>query len=737
MDVLYREASSVPAAGGEETPEQAKTREEKEMIELAISRFTSAEEAEMENRGKALDDLRFSVGEQWPADIKSARNLEQRPCLTINRAPAFIRLVTNEQRQNKPEIRVSPAGDGADADTAEIEQGLIRHIERQSHAFTAYTCGLEMAVRMGWGAWRLVIEFESERSFNQVIKIKKIENPFMVYMDPYSTEPDKSDAEWGFIFKDYPIRQYRKEFGKSRLATESDLFSSIGDNRPSWVTKDTVRVAEYFHAEYEDDELVELESGETKFLSDLEPEDKGKPNGLHRKVKRRKMVWSKINAVEELDSRTWPGRFVPIIIVVGDEVNVDGKKIVSGMIRDYKDPQRRYNYMVSAEAEAIALAPKAPYVGAKGQFAGKEQMWRTANVKSYPYLEYDPVTINGQAAPPPQRTVLEPPINAIGKAIAQADNDMKSVTSLYDASLGERGPEQSGKAILARKVQGNIANANYGDNLNIAIGFTGTQIIELIPHVYKIPQVVRIVNPDGSFKLVGVYNSQHFDKEDAEQQLGPKLVGTLDNAKGMDPDMALKKAIGKIYDVGVGKYDLVVDAGPSYLTRRQESAASMIEFAKAFPNAAALIADIVAGEMDWPGAKMIQKRLMEALPPGLKDQDEDPNAEEKLKQITQQYDALVQELNAISKEFSGKKMELDSKERIASMGNQTNLAIAELKTHSAENLEVLRNRLNDLHATLDREMDRQKAEAEQQQVQQQMQMQQQQAAQAPQPGGTQ
>lgn len=703
MPLDFVEAKSTAA---EPVAAEERTATVESMLQLARERFKMVSEAEAEMRGHAIDDMKFSAGEQWPADIKSARANELRPCLTINRAPAFLRQITNEQRQQRPSIQVQPAGDGADQDTAEALQGVVRHIEQDSYADIAYDTGGDRAARMGWGFWRIVTEHERDDSFDQVIKIKKIDNSFSVYMDPAAVEPDKSDARFCFIVRDYTKEEYKSEFGESHMATLAD-WSSIGDGKPGWATKESVRVAEYYRVEHDKKTLVELENGETRFEDELQESDVVDPNGRTRSVRVRKVIWSKINAIEELETTVWPGRWIPVIQVVGEELDLDGKKYLAGVIRDYKDPQRRYNYEVTAETEMVALAPKVPYIGVKGQFSGMEQRWKNANVRSYPYLEYDPVSVEGTLAPPPQRQMAEPPIAAISRCIAQADNDMKAVTSLYDASLGERGPEQSGRAILARKVQGSIANLNFTDNLARAIRFTGRQIVELIPKIYDAARVVRIVAPDGTAKFVGIYNSNVVQHADAHQALGPKLIGTVQDREGMTVGQAMQAAVDKIYDVGVGTYDVTVDVGPSYTSRRQEAAASMIEFAKAFPQSASVIQDIVAGEMDWPGSRRIADRLKKALPPQLQDESDDgtPNMQQVKAQfaaLDQQHQMLVQSLNEATDMIKNKRLELASKERIAAIQAQSTLLAAEFKAQSVEGIELLRQKLTDMRAELER-----------------------------------
>ena len=597
------------------------------LITLALKRFRLAADSEQRLRRDALDDLEFRIGKQWPSDIETSRTQDGRPCLTMNRIPAFLRQVTNEQRQQRPAVQVNPVGDGADIETAEIIEGVIRHIEVNSDAEVAYDHAFEMMATIGFGYWRIITEYETE-SFDQQILIKRIKNPFTVYFDPTAIEPDYSDAKWAFIVEDLLSDEYRSRYGNTQMASLKD-FATVGDHDPEWANREFVRVAEYFYTEEVPETLVQTASG--TYRAGEEPT--GEDIQQERRVMRQQVCWRKINAVEVIEERDWPGQWIPIVPVLGDDLDVDGKRYLAGMVHNAKDPQRMYNYQISAATEASALQPKAPFLVADGQIEGFEDQWRQANVRNFAFLPYHVQDTAGKPIPPPQRQSSDTQLASYSFLIRQADNDLKATTGIFDASLGEKGPDQSGRAILARQKQGDIANLNWTDNLARSIRHTGRILIDLIPRIVTRTKIQRIINPDRSVKHVAITNSHMADAD-------------LENPVGYD----------KVYDVGVGIYDVSVSVGPSYQSKRQEAVASQMALINSYPQMMQIAGDLLVRNMDWPGAEQIAERLYKSLPPQLQDQDiQDPKKAlmgaqatvQQLQQQLQQATALIQQQHEI------------------------------------------------------------------------------------------
>lgn len=652
-------------------------KDDEELIALAQKRFLLAQEAETNIRREGLDDLRFRAGDQWDERVRKEREDDERPCLTINKLPQFIRQITNDQRQNRPSIKVNPVDDKADIETAKIFQGIVRHIENNSNADVAYDTAFEGAATKGFGYFRIVTDFCDPNSFDQEILIKRIKNSFSVYLDPHAQEPDSSDANWGFIFTDMSADDYSVQFKNSKLSQMTD-WTSVGNQAPGWADKDSCRIAEYFYKTWKEVKIVQLNNGQVLKQSELPSE---LPDGVKVVQKRTTTLpaikWVKMNGIEVLERTDWLGQWIPIIPVLGDELDVDGEKILEGVIRHAKDPQRMLNYWKSAETETIALAPRAPWLVAEGQTEGYKELWATANSKSHATLPYKPTTIAGQPVPPPQRTFGEPPVQAITNAVMQANDDIKSTTGIYDATLGNRSNENSGVAIQRRNAQSQTSNFHLIDNLSRALRHAGRIIVDLIPKVIVGPQAVRTLGDDGSVDMVKV--NQLFIKDGQPTS----------------------------YNLDVGKYDVTISTGPNFATKRQESASTMMDFAKALPNAAPLISDLIARNMDWNGADEIADRLKKGLPPGVADDGKDgkgpqlpPEAQQKMQQMDGMIKQLTDQLNSANQKIETKTIELESRERIAFAQMQTNAEIELAKIGSKESIVLLSHQIEQINSRL-------------------------------------
>ena len=601
-------------------------------------RYKMAIGAYSDSREDELDDLRFMAGSpdnqwQWPADVLQTRGAVQgqtinaRPCLTINKLPQHVRMVTNEQRQNRPSGKVIPADDNADVQVAAIYDGMVRHIEYMSDADVAYDTACENQVTYGEGYIRILTEYCDENSFDQDLRIGRVRNSFSVYMDPMSQDPTGADAEFCFITEDLTKEEYEREYPNA-APISSMLASGVGDQYLSqWLDENTVRIAEYFYYTHKK-ETLNLYPGNNSFFEGS-PEDKDmKRMGVKpirsRLVDRRKVMWMKTNGFEVLQEQEWAGKWIPVVRVIGNEFEVEGQIYISGLVRNAKDAQRMYNYWTSQEAEMLALAPKAPFIGYGGQFEGYEMQWKTANTTNWPYLEVNPDVTDGAGAvlPLPQRAAPPLPQTGLIQAKMGASEDIKSTTGQYDASLGVGGNERSGRAILAREKQGDTGTYHYVDNLARAIRHITRQLVDMIPKIYDTERIARIVGIDGEVDMVKINPEQ------------PEPVKEI-------RDMESGILIEKIYNPGVGKYDVVVTTGPSYMTKRQESMDAMSQILQGNPQLWSVAGDLFVKNMDWPGAQELAARLAKTIDPKLLENgDKDPA----LQAAEQQIQAMGQEM---------------------------------------------------------------------------------------------
>ena len=657
--------SNAPKTGRDDADKMATMRKRLQMAQAAYS----------DSREDELDDLRFMAGSpdnqwQWPADVLATRGSVQgqtinaRPCLTINKLPQHVRQVTNEQRQNRPSGKVIPADDNADVEVAEIFNGVVRHIEYMSDADVAYDTACDNQVTYGEGYIRLLTEYCNDETFDQDIKIGRVRNAFSVYMDPTIQDPCGADAEWCFVTEDILKVEYERMFPDATPI--STLYSQgVGDQGiSSWLQEDTIRIAEYFYYTYERSTLHLYPDNETAFKGSNRDKQLGAMFGKPirtREVDRKKVMWMKTNGFDVLDEREWPGKWIPVVRVIGNEWEVDGQIHISGLVRNAKDAQRMYNYWTSQEAEMLALAPKAPFIGYGGQFEGYEMQWKTANTTNWPYLEVNPDVTDGagNVLPLPQRAAPPLPQTGLIQAKMGAAEDIKSTTGQYDASIGAQGNERSAKAIIAREKQGDVGTYHYVDNLARAIRHITRQIVDLIPKIYDTQRIARIIGVDGEVDMVKFNPSQ----QEPVKEIREPQTGAL---------------IEKIYNPGVGTYDVMVTTGPGYMTKRQEALDAMSQILQTNPQLWAVAGDLFIKNMDWPGAQEMAARFKKILDPKvLSDGDQSPE----LMAAQQQLEAMTMELNRVT----------DIMENIQDSAEQQKIAIDEYKAEiDAYNAETKR-----------------------------------------------
>ena len=637
--------------------EEPRTPTGEPVMTLALEQFEEAEASTNENRTDYQTDTAFArAGEQWPREIQKQRVQEARPVLTINKLPSFIRSVVNESRQNKPAIKVAPVDNGADEDTAEVIGGLIRSIERGSHAEVAYDTAIDHAVTGGFGFFRVAIDYAHAESFDLELQIRRIPNALMVHWDNSSDEFDASDWEYAFISSMVGEREFERLYpDASKMPFDGDTRGGITEH---WAHNEDIRVAEYFLREAMERKLLQLavpatnpqQGGEEivtvrqdqlpvmakRFFQagdlDISAKDEeqiaaaflevsGVQVRRERTVEYHKVTRRVINGIEVLEEDEWPGSMIPICPVWGDESYNDGRRVFRSMIRDAKDSQSMFNFWRSATTELVALAPKIPWIGPKGFIPkGSEQKWRNANTRSQSYLEYNPEA----GAAPTRQPFASVPAGALQESM-NATDDMKAIMGIFDSSLGARSNETSGRAILARERQGDVSNFHFTDNLSRAIRYCGQILVEVIPSVYSSRETVRILGEDSKENVV---------------RLTQEAGGSMESSPGGKP---------QLYNLSVGKYDVTVQTGPSFSTQREETRETLIEIMRQVPDAAAFLGDVLLDHMDFVGADKVSKRLKGLLPPEVRQAEEAAEGGEdpKVAQLQQQLQAQTQEYEQI------------------------------------------------------------------------------------------
>lgn len=645
--------------------------EESGIIDEAKEFLRFCSDNDSNNRVEALEDLKFAGGDQWPVEIQNSRLLESRPYLTINKIDAYCRQITNSQRQQRPRIKCHGINTQSDAKMAEIITGICRHVEEQSDADAAYDNAFDFAVRMGWGYWRITTDYVRPDSFDQEIYIKRIENPFMVYFDPNSNEPDGSDAEKCLITEVVSKEAFKKMYPDAE--TDAGFTPrGTGDSQSEWITKEDIRIAEYFYTEYKRTKLVLLSDGTTVYEDEMPKQDVMLAAGIYevsRRVTVKKQIkWVKLTGMQILEKRDWAGKYIPVVPCYGQQLIVDSKKKKFGLTRMAKDPQRMYNFWSTALTESVALAPKAKWLLAEGQDEGHEDEWNQANIKSMPVLRYKQTDSEGREAPLPQRLAPEPPPMGIATALTGLNADLMAVVGIYDPSQLPQG-NMSGKAIQGQQSQVDMTNFHYFDNLTRSIKQTGRIILDLIPHVYDSQRALRIIGDDGKGEIVNV-NERSMD------QMGVETI---------------------LNDVTVGEYDVVMETGPGYNSKRQEAVESMVQMLQVDPELMKQAGDLVFRNMDFPGADIIADRLAAANPLAQIDDKSDvpPQVQMQLAQSQQVIQQLQQQLQAMQMDMKyrasieGQKQEAETMRK--KMDIDARMADSQLRTEVQANDTVIDN----------------------------------------------
>lgn len=597
--------------------------EQTKLLDEAKSNYKLAEEAWSDNRKQAIEDMKFRALQQWPDKIREIREKANRPVLVVDKLNQYIRQVVNDGRQNRPSVKVRPIDDDGDSEVAQAYEGIIRHILYLSNADAAFDTALDCAVANGFGWIRVLADYSYEGTFDQDLKVVRVRNPVSIFIDPNAQEPDGSDATYGFVIDEISKEEFKRRWPKAKVTDWND--SRFNDG---WRQDNNIRVAEYWYKVETPQNLLLLADGttvtEAEYAESKADGAQVAPIQDQRTIMVPVVKWCRLTGAEILEERDWKGKYIPIIPVYGNEWDIEGKVVYSGLVRAAKDAQRLYNFARSAFAERVALTPKAPWIAANGQVQEYLADWESSIVENIAVLKYDPQDVAGTPVPPPQRVSPTDVPSGSAQDMQIAEHDIQASMGIYQANIGAPSNETSGKAITARQREGDTATFHYMDNLNRAIRHLGRILVDLIPHYYGARKVIRILGEDG---------------DASEAQTNDELGQAV-----------LKNGPQVIYNLGVGEYDVAIDSGPSYMTKRMEMADTMGQIAQGNPQLFMLIADLWAKAQDWPNADKIATRFKAMLPPPVQQAEaaqeagQDPEVAQVQQQAQQVIGGLQQQL---------------------------------------------------------------------------------------------
>jgi hypothetical protein len=576
------------------------------LLKEARDRYNTGVENDRKNREDMSDDMAFLSGEQWDEATRKEREADNRIMLTENRLPLFVAQIVGDIRQQKPAIRVRGIDDDADKDVAEIFTGLIRDIEARSSTRQPLIRAAETAVQCGIGHFRILTDYAHAKTNEQDIFMQPIHDPLAVVWDPDARLVTREDAMWCHVTTRMSEEAFKTDYPEAKL----NGFNADEPQTPTysdWFGEDGIMISEYWVKEPYTYRLGTTQTGEVHELG------KDADESLYADIRERKSYrvrCYKMTATEILSVEDWPTPHIPIIPVIGEELQV-GKRIQRrGVIRNAKDAQVRLNYWLTTQTEWLALQPKAPFIGTAEQIKGYEADWAAANDTQDAILVYN---ADPKAPGPPQRAM--PPTGSSGfhNEILMATDALKATTGIFDASMGAQSNETSGRAIRERKMQASTANYAYIDNLSKSVEYAGRILIDLIPLIYDTKRTIRILGEDGA------------ERYETVNQI------IIENGAPVEKN-----------NLAVGRYDVSVSTGPSYSTKRSEAAESMLQFIQTAPDIAVYIIDILAENMDWPKSDEVTARLkkMPQLAAVIEPDDDDEQAQ---MQMAQQAQAAQQQ----------------------------------------------------------------------------------------------
>lgn len=624
-------------------------RDNKDILEMFEAQYTRSEDKYSAVKRNWREDNDFSLGKQWDDSTRNDRSVvgSERPCITVNKIDPLVHRIVNEAKQEKLEAKVKPGNDAADPDAADVLSGLLRKIQYTSGAIRSYMWAYECAIRAGVGYFKVINEFENDESFDQTVAVKRIVNPMTVSFDPDSEDPAGRDAEFAIISTEIS-KMMAENMCKDVDYDPKDL---IGMSTNVWDCADgTVRHGEIQWMEREADEIIELVDGSTLYKSDLDPEaykllkKESKLIKRSRSVQRKKVKYASIcdgKVIEKLDINS---KYITIVRMIGREGYIDGKLDYRGITRNSMDSNRMYNVMSSLLVERVGLAPRAPYIGAAGQFEGYTEQWLKANRVNLPYLEYNPVSLNGSPIPPPQKNDAVQGDPTIERYMMISSNDIKDSSAMSDAFMGNTSNEVSGKAITARAGQSSMSTFDFSDNCHNSIEHGATIILDMLPKVLGARRVVQILGEDMAQKTINL-------------------------------DM-FEAGNGKIKNIDLsGKYSLEVTVSSGDKSRRELAIEQLSFVMQTNPEASNLVMDVFVSNLDIKDAKKIANRFKALLPPKVisaeEDQEKDnpeldafeEHALQLMEQVKGQLEACQAELAKVQKELEDKKGELHIKQQ--------------------------------------------------------------------------
>jgi hypothetical protein len=604
-------------------------------------------------------DLRFISGDPWEPDDRRNREDNNRPVLCPDELSQYQNATINNLRQNKRAIQVNPKGSGATDKDAERRSAIIKGIEYKSNAQGAYTNAFENQLNCGIGFFRVTTKVVDKKSGDQEPRIKGIENPLSVLLDPNAKEPDFSDMKRCFVMDILRKRDFGKQYPKAKM---SSFAADDMSTAPDWFQGENILVAEYWRIDGYDPETGE--GGKvTQYVT---------------------------NGVEILGRTPWIGSWIPIIAAMGKKVYVphgsEMKRYYYSQIRLARGPQMMLAYGASQEAEVVGMLPRVPMMGYVGQFETDKEAWDSLNTVPRAYIQVDPVVdeAGGGVLPLPTRAQFGPDIagyEAFNERWRRAIQAAMGITPLPTAA--QRQNEKSGIALEKIQSQQAIGSFHFTDNFDRAIENCGRQLDELITLVMDTAREVTGRKADDTHDVMHVVPG-----------------GTpLPQAEPGQPPITGDD----ILDPKRGDFDVTISSGMSYQSQREQASDfvdTLIQNLDSLPLSPQSKATLLARAISLKDIGPIGDDLAKIIDPQGDGMPVPPQAQQMIAQLQQQLQ-LLQQANV---QYQTKVSELEFEKKagmvkgqndiiLKKMQIEADLAVAEIETKS----QVLGERIEFVH----------------------------------------
>jgi hypothetical protein len=588
------------------TPRQGVNGHDSVMLE-AKRRFKWCAEWEGDFRPRFIEDVKFANGDsdngyQWPNEVRRNRDVDARPCLTMNLIRQHNKNISNEARKNKASVKVVGTGNGATEQSAAAYRDIIRHVEMISKAQNAYTIARGWQIDGGIGWWRLTTDYAAPDTFDQEIYVKPVNDPLSVYMDPDIQQPDGSDARFAFVFDDVPRDEFDEAYPELAGQMLGENPMGLGSSDDDWVNRRSVRVCEYFRKTMIPDQVVSFmyQNKRHTLLASKMPENVlrdvlalplTKTRPTHTEV----VEWFLIVGEQVIDSTTWMGKYIPLVRIIGEETVIEGILDRKGHTRNMKDAQRMFNYNASAQVEFVALQSKTPWLAPSAAIEEYETMWNSANVVNHSVLVYNAFDDDGNPLPTPIRQDPPQAAPAFQVGMDTAFNQIMMVSGQWQNQMGMAGNERTGRAIDLRQQQSATSTFHFQDNYETGLLFTATILIDLVPKIYDTKRVLSILaDDDTTFEL----------------EIDPGAQQAFAQQQAVNGQI-----VRRIFNPMIGRYAVAPSVGAAYGTKREEARDALSILLTQAKDLVPIVGDLLLADMDFEGAQEAARRLKRMVPP--------------------------------------------------------------------------------------------------------------------------